>query len=146
MFEATVMMPRALRRFRIDFAQISQHRFDRSVQTIKIEPVKAAFPIFERLLIVVLAQPADEIEDIGIAPHPLREPFETAQRFHAIDVVARAANEPIDAIGVRPICFHRDGVEAALRDQPFGNLRANPVKLVRAVTRFADQNEARITD
>ena len=89
LFEATVMMTRAHRRFRINLVQISEHRFDRSMQTIKIQPVESAFPIFKCLLIVVLAEPTDEIEDIGIAPHPLREPLETAEGLDAIDVVAR---------------------------------------------------------
>ena len=142
MFEATVVMPRALRGFRIDFAEISQDRFDRSVQAVKIEPVKARLPICVALLVVMLTQPADEIEHIGVAPHPLRETFETAQRVHAVEIGTFASNETIDAVSVRPIGFHRDGVEAALINQPLGDEGALPVKFVRPVTRFAEQNEA----
>ena len=132
------MVSRAFGRFGVDFAEVTQHRFDRSVQTVKIEAVETAFSIFECLLVVVLAQPADEIEDIGIAPHPLREPLKSVQGLDAVDVAASVANEPIHSIGIRPIGFNRDRVEPALRDEQFRNLRANPIKLVGAVTRFAD--------
>ena len=140
------MMSRAFGRFGIDFAQVTEHRFDRSVQTVKIEAVETAFAIFECLLVVVLAQPADEIEDIGVAPHPLRKTLEPAQCFHAIVVIARAADKPIDAICVRPIRFHCHGIKAALRNQDLRNLSANPIELVCAVTRFADQNKTRVAD
>ena len=96
MFEATVMLPRAPGRFRIDLVEIIEHRFDRGMQAVEIESVESAFPVWKSLVVVVLAQPADEIEHIGVAPHPLRETFETAQRFHAVDVVAFAMDEPID--------------------------------------------------
>ena len=92
----------------------------------------------------MLAQPADEIEDVGISPHPLRKPLKPAQGFHAVAVVARTADKPIHSIRIRPIRFHGHGVKAALRDQDLRNLRANPIKLVCAVTRFADQNKTRI--
>ena len=124
--------------FRIDFAQISQDRFDRSVQAVKIKPVKARLPICVALLVVMLTQPADEIEHIGVAPHPLRESFETAQRVHAVEIGTFASNETIDAVSVRPIGFHRDGVEAALINQPLGDEGAFSVKFVRPVTRFAE--------
>ena len=146
MFETTVIMSRAFCRFGIKFVQVSEHRFDRSVQTVKIESIESAFAIFERLLIVVLAQPADEIEDVGVSPHPLRKTLEPAQRFHAVAVFARAADKPVDAIRIRPICFHGHGAKAALRNQDLRDLSANPIKLVGAVTRFADQNKARIAD
>ena len=118
--------------------QVSEHRFDRSMQTVKIESIESAFAIFESLLVVVLAQPADEIEHVGVSPHPLRKTLKPAQRFHAVAVFARASDKPIDAIRIRPICFHGHGAKAALRDQDLRDLRANPIKLVGAVTRFAD--------
>ena len=93
MFETTVIMSRAFCRFGINFVQVSEHRFDRSMQTVKIESVESAFAIFERLLIVVLAQPADEIEHVGVSPHPLRKTLEPAQRFHAVAVLARAVGQ-----------------------------------------------------
>src|SRR5439155_509273 len=88
MFETTVIMSRAFCRFGIKFVQVSEHRFDGSMQTVKIESIESAFAIFERLLIVVLSQPADEIEDIGIAPHPLWEPSKPVQGLDAVDVAA----------------------------------------------------------
>jgi hypothetical protein len=144
MFEATVMLAGALRCFRVNFAQVSEDSLDRGMQTIQIESVKSAFPVLGNLFVVVFAQPADEIEHIGVSPHPLRETFEATQRFHAVDVRACAADETVDPIGVRPVCFHRHGIEAAFVNQPFGNLRTLPIEFVRAVTRFAEQDKARI--
>ena len=58
------------------------------MQAVEIESVKSAFSIGEDLSVVVFAQPADEIEHIGVSPHPLWKALEAAQCFHAINVVA----------------------------------------------------------
>jgi hypothetical protein len=116
------------------------------MQAVKIEPVKSAFAIFEHLLVVVPAQPANEIEHVSISPHPLRKTLEPAQRFHAVAILARAADKPVDAIRIRPICFHSYGAKATLGNQDLRDLSANSIKLVGAVTRFADQNKTGIPD
>ncbi len=67
-------MSRAFCRFRIKFIQVSKHRLDRRMQTVKIKTVKSAFAIFKRLLVIVFTEPADKIKDIGVSPHPLWEP------------------------------------------------------------------------
>jgi len=36
----------------------------------------------------VLAQPADEIEDVRVAPHPLREAFEVGERLARVAIRA----------------------------------------------------------
>src|SRR5207237_1218550 len=71
---------------------------------------------------------------------------EVAERLDRLRVVADAANEPVDAIGIRPICLDIDGVEALLGDESLGDLRAVAVELVRAVRRLADQDEMRVAD
>src|SRR4029079_12603318 len=71
---------------------------------------------------------------------------EVAQRVDGLGVVALAADEAVDAIGVGPVGFDGDGVEAFLADQPPRDLRADRVELVRAVRRFADEHEARVAD
>lgn len=94
----------------------------------------------------MLTQPADVIEGIGVPPHPLRKAFEAAQCFHAVHVLAGAAHERVHSIRVRPVGLHREGAEAALFDEAFGNLRALPIELVGAVAGFAEQDKAGVTD
>ena len=57
-----------------------------------------------------------------------------------------AADVVIDSIGVGPIGLDGDSGKSFLADQPLGDLRPFPVKLVRAVRRLADQHEASVTD
>ena len=72
--------------------------------------------------------------------------LKSAECFDAIDVIARTANKAVYPIRVGPICFDRDGSKTSLRNEDFRNLSANPIKLVCAVARFADQNKARISN
>ena len=97
-------------------------------------------------LVVVGAEPADEVEHVGVAPHPGGEPPEARQRIDGLGVVAAAADVAVDAIGVRPVGLDGDGGEPLLADQPLGDLGALAVELVRPVRRLAEQHEARVAD
>ena len=92
------------------------------------------------------AQPLDELDHVGVAPHPRGEAPEVGERFYGIDIVAHAAHVAVDAVGVGPIGLDRDGREAFLLDEPLRDLGALAVELVRAVGRLAEQHEARVAD
>ena len=94
----------------------------------------------------MVAEPADEVEDVGVAPHPGRESLESRQRVDGLGVVAATADVAVDAIGVGPVGLDGHGVEALLADQPLGDLRPLPIELVRAVRGLADQHEAGVAD
>jgi len=47
----------------------------------------------------------------------------------------------IGAVSVGPVGFDRDHVEAALLDQPTGDVGANAVELASAVRRLADEHD-----
>ena len=94
----------------------------------------------------MLAQPAYEVEHVGVAPHPLREPLEARERLAAAPVFAPPAHVAVDAVGVRPVGLDRHGRKAFLFDEPLRDLRALAVELVRAVRRLAEQHEPRVAD
>src|SRR5581483_1407281 len=73
LLETAVVMARAPCRFGVDIAQVSEHRFDRSVQTVEVESIESTLSVFKYLLVIVFAQPANEIEHVGVSPHPLRK-------------------------------------------------------------------------
>ena len=94
----------------------------------------------------MLPEPSDKIQHVGVSPHPLRETFKATERFHAVAILAYATDEPVDAISVRPVRFHGDGVKTSLLNQPLRNLSALPVKLVCAMTSFTQQDKPGIAN
>jgi len=44
-------------------------------------------------------------------------------------------------VGRRPVCFDDDGVETAVAEKHLGELVAQPIKLVGAVRRLANEHE-----
>ena len=54
--------------------------------------------------------------------------------------VRGARDGAVDPVAVGPVALHRDEREAVLGDQPAGRLLAQPVVLVRAVARLAEQH------
>ena len=68
------------------------------------------------------------------------------ERIDCVLIFAFRADELIDSICVRPVCFDSDRIESFFRDQALGNLRAQAVELVSAVRGFSDQNESSIAD
>jgi hypothetical protein len=56
------------------------------------------------------------------------------------------ANVPIHAVSVRPVGFDGYRAEALLDDEPFGDLGALVIELVRTVRAFAQQDDRGISD
>ena len=79
------------------------------------------------------AKPADEVEHVGVSPHPGGKALKPAQRLLGVSVLVGALDEPGDTMGVGPITFDGDGIEAALVDQALRDQGALAVELVRAV-------------
>jgi hypothetical protein len=96
--------------------------------------------------VVVVAQPADEVEDHRGAPHPGREPLEAAQRRLGRRVLAAAADIAVHPVGVRPVGLDGHGAEPQLLDEPPGHAGPGGVELVGAVGGLADQHEAGVPD
>ena len=91
-------------------------------------------------------QPVDQFDDIGVAPHPCWKAGEVAERFNGVGVITCAAHITIDAVGVGPIRFHRNGRKAFFFNKPLSNLDPRTVELVGAMGRRAEQNEAHVAD
>src|ERR1041385_4908557 len=112
------------------------------MQAVEVESVKSGFAIRKRLFVIMFTQPANEIEYIGVAPHPLWETLETAQRIDAVDIGTLATDVAINSISVGPVGLYRDSVEAPLVDEPLGDESAFSIKFVGAMTRFTEQDKA----
>jgi hypothetical protein len=105
--EARIARSRALCRRRVHGVEVGEDRGHRCVQTIQVESVEAGALCPVRQTVVVAAQPADEIEHVGVAPHPLWEPREAGEGIGGVGIVAHSAHEPVDTIRVGPVRFHR---------------------------------------
>ena len=110
------------------------------MQAVEIEPVEAG-GLAGLGASLWLAQPADEIEHLGVAPHPGREAAEVAQRLLGVGVLGRPVHVAVDAVGVGPVGLDGDRAEAVLVDQPPGDPGPLAVELVRPVRGLADQDE-----
>ena len=140
--QALIARPRAPRAGGIDLVQVGEHRFDRAVQAVEIEPVEpGALALGTRS--VMPAQPLHEVEHIGVAPHPARKALEVPQRGFGVPLLARPAHPAVDAIGVGPVCLDRHQAEPLLGDERLRQLGAQAIELVRAVAGLADENQAR---
>jgi hypothetical protein len=131
--EARVALARPLGRLGVDAVQVGDDRLHRGVEAVEVEPVEAGPGRSWRERVVPLAQPAHELGDVVVPPHPGREASEVAQRLLGALVFVRRAHEAIGAVGIRPVGFHRDRAEARLRDQPFRDLGSGAVELVGAM-------------
>src|SRR6266436_8989477 len=116
------------------------------MQAIEIEAVKSNLCSARRERVFVRSQPFDEFDYYGVAPHPGWESPKIGEGFHRIEVIARAADVAVDAVGVRPVGFDCDGCKVFLLDQPLRNLGPLAVELMRAVGCLAEQCEACIAD
>src|SRR6185369_10700981 len=108
--------------------------------------IKSDLIRIRRPIVVVRTEPSDEIEDVGVSPHPRRESLKTVQRGNGILIVADAANIFIDPIGIRKIRLDGYGDESFIRDQSFCNLRALAIKLVSTMRGLSDKNEPCVAD
>ena len=111
MFEAGIATAGTPGRFGIHFLQITQNGIDRGMQTVKIHPVKAGRRFFWINIFIEPAQPLDELDHDGVAPHPGRKTAKSRQRFVCVCVITRASDVAMDSIRVRPVrfdCDHRE--------------------------------------
>jgi hypothetical protein len=115
------------------------------VQAVEIEAVEAD-PAALLTGRVEIAQPPDEVENVGVPPHPGREAAKAAERIDRIGVVARSRDVAVDAQGVGPIGLSGDRAEAFLFDQALRDLGALAIELVRSVRGFTDEDATRVSD
>ena len=147
MIEAGVSRPGAGGGSGIDAVEVGDHLRHGAVQAVEVEAVEPALAAaVGRAAPVVPSQPADELADDGVAPHPCREAFEAAQRFFRGGVVAQCPDVAVHPIGVRPVGLGGDGDETLLLDQPLGDLGARLVELVGPVRTLADEHHSGVTD
>src|SRR5919109_2059542 len=118
MLETRVALARTFGCPRVDLVKIREDCADRRVQAIEVETVEAHLCGALRQRVVVPTQPADEVEDVSVAPHPGGKALEISQRLYARRRTADATQVAIDAIGIRPVSFHGDGGKSFLGDQP----------------------------
>ena len=116
------------------------------MQAIKIKSVHAGFRGEGGQLRIVIPQPADEIDDVGVAPHPGRETLKSAQRFFGIPILAVSANKAAHPQCIWPICFPRHDGEILFGHEPLGNFSARLVELMRTVTGLAKEHVAGIAN
>ena len=135
----------AFRRGGIDPLQVPDHRFDRRVQAVEIEAVEPDLPA-TATPVVEIAQPADEIHDVGVPPHPGREPAKPAEGIGGVAILADPGRVAAHPQRIGPIGLDRDGGEPFPLDQQPGDLGAFAVELVRTVGRLADENDAGVAD
>ena len=133
-------------RLGVDLLEVPEHGGHRGAETVEVQAVEADLARVRRQRVVVPAQPLDELDHVGVAPHPGRKTPEAGQRFAGVGVVAGAAHVAVHARGVGPIGLDGDGHDAAFRDESLRDPGALAVELVRAVGRLPEEHEARIAD
>ena len=144
MIEARVAFARTSCRLRIGVVEVLDDGLHRGVQAVEIESVEADRRHVGGQSVVPFAQPGHELDDVGVPPHPGREPAEVRERLFREFVVVLAPHESVDAVGVGPVALDGDRGEPLLGDQPLRDLGARTVELVGSVGRLADQDEARL--
>ena len=141
--EARVALARPTRRIRVDLLEIRDDRLHRGVQAVEVEAVEADLgALGGRASLCARSQPTKSSTSVLRHIH-FGKRRKSGQRLVGARVVAATAHVAVDAIRVRPVGLDRDGGEALLADQPLGDLGALAIELVRAVRRFAEQDEAR---
>ena len=137
--EAAVAAPGPGCRGRIGTSEIVQHRFDRGVKAVQIEPVKphrrAALPE----PCVMPPEPAQERDHLDVPPHPGGKPLESPQRLLRRAIAALALHIAVRPVSVGPVGFDDHPVVAQFFNQEPGYDRALAVELVGAVGRLAQQ-------
>ena len=140
--EAGVPVAGPLGRLGVHLVEVREDGGDGAVQAVEVEPVEAGPRGRIRDAVVALAQPADEIEHVGVAPHPGGEALEVGQRLRGPGVAPRPSHEAVDAPGVGEVGLGGDAAEAQVDDEPLGQLGSPLVELVGAVRGLADEHDA----
>src|SRR5947207_13545984 len=82
-FETGITPARVASGFRISLVQVRNHCLYRAVKTVQIQTVHAYLRCSGWTAIIMRPQPADQIDNVSIAPHPAREAFEIFERLKA---------------------------------------------------------------
>ena len=114
------------------------------MQAVQVETVESG--LRRTRPVVVFPQPADEVEHVGVAPHPLREAAEAVEGLDAVGILALVPDKPVHAVRVRPVGLDGHAAEPLLADQPPRDLGASLVELVGPVGGLADEDEAGVAD
>ncbi len=101
--EARVALAGALGGLRVDVVEIVEDGLDGGVEAVEVQAVEPGLRASCRQRVVPVAQPPDELDDLGVAPHPRREAPEVAQRLLGAAVVAEAPHVAVHAVGVGPV-------------------------------------------
>src|SRR5207248_4791998 len=125
---------------------VLQNGFNRAVEAVQVESVEAHFRSASRKRLVMSPQPLDEVEHDGVPPHPSWEAAEPRQRFIYALIAAAPANVKVGAMGIRPIGFGCNRIEALLFDQQARDAGPLTVKLMRPMRSFAQQDETSVAD
>ena len=135
-------VPGSLGCLRVSLVEVIEDGGDGGMQAVEVEAVEAGPRGRLRDAVVALAQPADEIEHVGVAPHPGGEALEVGQRLRGPGVAPRPSHEAVDAPGVGEVGLCCDAAEAEVDDEPLGQLGSPLVELVGAVRGLADEHDA----
>jgi len=135
-FKARITISCAVRGIWVDLIQEIQHSSDRGVQAVQIQSVEPN--ALRMAVLIVISQPAHEIQHVSIAPHPSGKPLKTGKGIDGVLVPALKPHILAYAIRIRPVCLDGDCGESFFCDQAFGNLSAQAIELVSPVTGFSD--------
>ena len=94
----------------------------------------------------MLVEPFDELDDVGIPPHPCGEPLEVGQRLDGAAVGALVSDVAIHPIRIGPIGLDHDRAKPALDDEPPRHVCAMRIELVRTVAGLAEQDKLCVCD
>jgi len=144
--QALIAFTSAAGRLWIVLVEIVDHGVHRCAHAVEVKAIEADVGRGVAEAHVVGAQPTDEVEHIGVAPHPGGKAREAAQGLLGVGVGSCPADMAVDALGVGPVTLDGDGSEAKLADQPLGYACALAVELVRAVAGLAQQHDPCVAD
>ena len=106
------------------------------MKAVQIQTVETRAAL-DRQRLIVGAEPSDEVQDIGIAPHPGGESTKVPQRLHRVPVASGTTSVLINPIRVGPIRLDGDRRETLFRNQAFRDDGALSIELMRSMRGFA---------
>lgn len=135
---ARIQAPCACRLFGIDGIQVGHNRVRGAIEAVQVHAIDADAGRVGPSRIA-LAQPADELAHLPVAPHPGREAPEVGKRL-VQRIVAAPTGVAVQAQHVGPVAFHDHRIEAGLLHETPGDGRAHGVELVGAMCGLAEQH------
>ena len=119
--EAAQRLPRGGQMVGLVLGEVVQHRAQRLEQAVDVQAVEPD-PALWRQPVVVAAQPARELHDLLVGPHPPRPAGETRQRLPWVGGHAgRPDDVAVHSVAVRPVSLDADEGESLLGHQAPGS-------------------------